>query len=137
MLNIRKGKQFLLDLNIRIYRGKYDIKQAKTFEQQVNIDIKKIARKAKFTNKVTFQTVRGGKRYPTTEERCELIVTHTARRSGATNMYLAGIPSLDIMKITGHKSEKDFLNYIKVTKEQTADNLAKHPYFNQKLKVAK
>ena len=52
-------------------------------------------------------------------------------------MYLAGIPTLDIMKITGHKSERDFLNYIKVSKEQTADKLSTHPYFSGNLKVAK
>ena len=39
-------------------------------------------------------------------------------------MYLAGIPSIDIMKITGHKTEVDFLKYIKVFKEETAMSLA-------------
>lgn len=50
-------------------------------------------------------------------------------------MYNAGIPTRDIMKITGHKSERDFLNYIKVTKEQTADNLSKHSWFTSLKKV--
>jgi hypothetical protein len=44
-------------------------------------------------------------------------------------MYLAGIPVIDIMKISGHKTEREFLKYIKVTKEQTEINLASHPYF--------
>jgi hypothetical protein len=48
-------------------------------------------------------------------------------------MYLASVPSLDIMKISGHKTEREFLNYIKVGKEETAQNLAKHPYFNGSL----
>ena len=46
--------------------------------------------------------------------------THTARRSGATNMYLAGIPTIAIMKVTGHKTEREFMKYIKITEEQTA-----------------
>ena len=50
----------------------------------------------------------------------------TARRTAATNMYLAGIAPIDIMKITGHKTEKNLLKYIKVTKEQTADNLVEN-----------
>jgi len=45
-------------------------------------------------------------------------------------MYNEGIPALYIMKITGHKTEKDFLNYIKVSKEQIADKLSTHSWFN-------
>ena len=60
----------------------------------------------------------------------KLISTHTARRSFATNCYLADIPSISIMKITGHKTEKSFLKYIKVTQEQNADKLLNHPFFN-------
>jgi hypothetical protein len=41
------------------------------------------------------------------------------------------------MKLTGHKTEKEFLKYIKVTKEQTAVNLLKNPYFKAHLKIAK
>ena len=55
--------------------------------------------------------------------------THTARRSGATNMYLAGIPTIAIMKITGHR---EFMKYIKITEEQTALELMSHPYFSGK-----
>jgi len=35
-------------------------------------------------------------------------------------MYLAKIPVIDIMKISGHKAEKEFLKYIKVSKLETA-----------------
>lgn len=45
----------------------------------------------------------------------ELVKTYTARRSGATNMYLAGIPTIAIMKVTGHKTEKEFIKYIKAS----------------------
>ena len=65
----------------------------------------------------------------------ELIKTHTARRSGATNMYLEGISTLGIMKITGHKTEREFLKYIRVTKEETAEMLSNHEYFKPEMKV--
>jgi hypothetical protein len=45
-------------------------------------------------------------------------------------MFLAGIPTISIMKITGHKTEREFLKYIRVTKEETAHALIKHPYFS-------
>lgn len=57
------------------------------------------------------------------------IRTHTARRSFATNAYLAGIPMRDIMQITGHRTTESFLKYIRVTKLETAEKLKDHPFF--------
>ena len=51
------------------------------------------------------------------------ITSHTARRSFATNLYLDGYPIIEIMKITGHKTEKAFLKYIKVSKLDAAKRL--------------
>ena len=56
----------------------------------------------------------------------KLISSHTARRSFATNFYLQGFPSIDLMKVTGHKSERSFLKYIRVSKLDTAKRLNKH-----------
>jgi len=39
------------------------------------------------------------------------------------------------MIITGHKTEKEFLKYIRITKEETAEMLYNHKYFRPKLKV--
>ena len=41
----------------------------------------------------------------------EIISTHVCRRSFATHNY-AKIPTPIIMAVTGHKTEKEFLNYI-------------------------
>ncbi len=62
-------------------------------------------------------------------ELCDCISTRTARRSFATNYYMGGLPVLDIMKATGHRSEKSFLRYINMTKEQAAKRMAE---FNRK-----
>ena len=45
-------------------------------------------------------------------------------------MYKAGIPTIAIMKITGHKSERVFMDYIKVSGEENARMLKKNPFFN-------
>jgi integrase len=58
-----------------------------------------------------------------------LITTHTARRSFATNAYLGGVPTISIMKITGHQLERTFLQYIKISAQENADNLREHPFF--------
>jgi integrase len=60
------------------------------------------------------------------ERLCDLISSHTARRSFATNYYLQGFPTIDLMKITGHKTERAFLKYIRVSKLDTAKRLNEH-----------
>ena len=54
----------------------------------------------------------------------QLVSTHTARRSFATNLYLSGFPAISIMKITGHRTEASFLKYIRITQRDTANQLA-------------
>ncbi|MEJ7685057.1 MAG: site-specific integrase [Segetibacter sp.] len=56
----------------------------------------------------------------------ECVSSHTARRSFATNYYLEGFPTIDLMKITGHKTEKAFLTYIRVSKLDAAKHLNQH-----------
>jgi integrase len=60
------------------------------------------------------------------ERLCDLVSSHTARRSFATNYYLQGFPTIDLMKITGHKTERAFLKYIRVSKLDTAKRLNEH-----------
>lgn len=66
---------------------------------------------------------------PITKPKYKWIGTHTARRSFATNAYLDGIDTLKIRMITGHTTERSFLKYIKVTKEQNAILLSKEKRF--------
>ena len=61
--------------------------------------------------------------------KCELITTHTARRSFATNAYLAGIPAAKIMLITGHTTESSFFRYIRIAASQNAKELNDHEFF--------
>lgn len=116
---------------------KYDYTLPKVYEQKVNKYIKKVGGKAKITELVSQEVIKGGLKVRSRIAKKELIKTHTARRSGCTNMYLAGIPTLSIMKISGHKTEKEFLKYIKMSEKETAQNLSNHSYFNKpNLKVA-
>ena len=117
--------------------NKYDYNIPRTHEQKINKHIKKIGEKAGIEEMIEVESIKGGLKVNTKVPKHDLIKTHTARRSAATNMYLAGIPSIDIMKITGHTKESSFLKYICITKDQTASNLADHEYFNNNLKIAK
>jgi len=117
---------------------KYDYRLPKTWEQKVNDRIKVIAIDAKITDPVPLEKSRGGFTVNSTVLKCDLIKTHTARRSGCTNMFKAGIPSIEIMKLSGHKTEKEFLKYILIDEEETAERLSKLAYFNKPvMKIAK
>jgi len=99
--------------------------------QIMNDQLKTIARLSGLKEKVSTAITRGGMRVDTIYSKHELVTTHTARRSCATNMYLAGIPTISIMKITGHRTEKAFMAYIKITQEDNAYKLIEHPFFNR------
>jgi hypothetical protein len=114
---------------------RYDYTLPKTFEQKVNVAIKKIGAKAEITELIHVEKNKGGMIKKTNLKKCDLISTHCARRTGVTLMYLAGIPIIDIMKVSGHRTPKEFLKYVRISKEETAIKLANHPYFQTKLKV--
>lgn len=63
-------------------------------------------------------------------EKWELVSSHTARRTGLTNMYKAGIPIYRCMMISGHKTEQVFLTYLRITQEENAQYLKDNPFFN-------
>lgn len=99
-------------------------------EQKINKHIKEIAEHAKINDEVTVATTLcNGSIESENKPKCKLVSTHTARRSAATNMFKSGIPSISIMKITGHKTEKSFLKYIKISQEENAEIMSKHPFF--------
>lgn len=75
------------------------------------------------------QTKGGVKTYKK-QSRADMVCTHTGRRTMATLAYKEGLPTISIMALTGHKTEKSFLNYLKITKEEHAITVAN--YWNRK-----
>lgn len=98
-------------------------------EQKLNKHIKELCRMAGIRQKVEVSITRGTGVERTIKEKWEMVSTHTARRSFATNAYKAGVPSLAIMQVTGHTTEKSFLKYIKISREENAELLRDHPFF--------
>lgn len=97
--------------------------------QKMNDYLKEIGELAEINDMIMHSITRGGKLERTTTEKYNLICTHTARRSFATNLYLADVPAITIMKITGHRTDKSFLRYIRITQEENANKLLNHPFF--------
>lgn len=103
---------------------KYDYNLPKVSEQKFNKYIKMACLSAGINAPVVITSGKYKKDEP--YEKWELVSSHTARRSACTNMFLRGIPTIAIMKISGHKKESTFMKYIKVSAEENADYIAEN-----------
>ncbi|WP_281862614.1 hypothetical protein [Bacteroides acidifaciens] len=56
--------------------------------------------------------------------RYDCVTTHTARRSGITNMYLSHkFTIVQMMHVSGHKTQKTFMDYIKLSSDEITDEI--------------
>ena len=112
---------------------KYDGELPKDISiQHFNRSIKTICKKIGLTDKVVFTRTVGHNVVTDTYEMWQVISSHTARRSAATNMYNSGrMKTLQIMLITGHTTEKNFFRYIKIGREENAKNISTDLFFRK------
>lgn len=95
--------------------------------QKTNLYLKEVGKRVTdLSSIVTKRITKGGLRLLQKQPKYQLITTHTARRSFATNLYLDNFPAISIMKITGHRTEGAFMRYIKITPEENAVKLDQH-----------
>lgn len=113
VIPMRKEAQ---EIFIRQFKGR----EPKISNPVFNKSIKEIATLAGITESVTFSYKKGNKDIVTTKPKALWVTSHTCRRSFATNEYLAGTDVNLIMKITGHKTYKDFFKYIRIGQEEAA-----------------
>ena len=106
---------------------KYDYQPPRPISnQRFNDYIKEVARMAGLDEEVAVSHTQQQKgefvpgRVETRRAKWQAVTAHSARRSFATNMYKRGFPTLAIMAITGHKTEKSFLAYIKISESENA-----------------
>ena len=94
-----------------------------------NMHIKNIACRAGINKEVEIITKQGNSKKREYIKKYKLVSAHTARRSFATNAHLANVPSIAIMRITGHRTERSFMSYICISSETNAKQLLIHPHF--------
>lgn len=99
--------------------------------QVFNLVLKDVCRLAGITEKVTITKVISGVKQSKNYEKCELITCHTSRRSMISNAILEGVSTSSIMLISAHKSLKVFQRYVRITKQQNAEVLVNHSFFNK------
>ena len=134
-LNIRQkktGAKVAIPCNtqLKAILEKYSYQLPHLEDQVINRYIKEVAEAAGLTELVEVETTKGGTPKKEKIQKCKLIHTHTARRTGATLMYLAGVDVYDIMKVTGHSSPAMLKKYIKADSLKVVEKLTdKYDYF--------
>lgn len=134
-LNVRQqktGAKVSIPCNsqLKAILEKYDYQLPHLEDQVINRYIKEIARDAGLTELIEIETTKGGTPKKEMIEKYKLIHTHTARRTGATLMYLAGVDVYDIMKVTGHTSPAMLKKYIRADNLEVVEKLTdKYDYF--------
>ena len=97
--------------------------QQKT-RNEVKIPIIKLTMKQKEKEKAGELTVERNDKGEVMMPRYDCVTTHTARRSGITNMYLSHkFTIVQMMHVSGHKTQKTFMDYIKLSSDEIADEI--------------
>lgn len=113
-----------------ILESGYDISQPMS-SQKFNQQIKVVCKLAGITQEVATYRTQGGKLTELVQPKYELVSSHTARRTAATLMTIAGIPKRSIMLLTGHKSERNFEKYVRLSEQENAEFLRESSYFQE------
>ena len=96
--------------------------------QRSNEVFKILAKKANLNKKISKKLANGK---ILEAKQWEILTNHVARKTFCTLTCKARVNTLDIMNISGHKSEKVLLGYINVTEEQHALRWTQTDYFKK------
>ena len=88
-----------------------------------NYYIKEVGKLAGLTQLIKFSHKKGNQDVINVKPKYAWITSHTCRRSFCTNEFLAGTPVELIMKISGHKSLRDFYKYIRISQEEAGQKI--------------
>jgi len=129
----RERIEFPLHWIVQEIREKYNGDFPKPITNQVfNRYIKKVAEAVEINEEVLQVKTVGGKRVSVKQPKHQMISTHTARRSLATNLYLAGVPIKIAMAATGHAKVEQYLAYVKTSLQEESEALKNNPFFKKK-----
>ena len=126
-----------LDYRVAAILDKYNGTLPKVYDQKINDHIKEIGEALGWTEIVELDEQRGVMEYTAKKRFCDLLKTHTCRRSLATNMQKAGASLSSIMAITGHSSEQQLKNVPKIKMNQKRSMLAAKESYFTKLRIAR
>jgi integrase len=117
------GSYSLEEEALSILKYRFDNKVGTTSNAEFNRYIKTIAKLAGVNELIKCSYKKQGKDVIEVKPKFEWISSHTCRRSFCTNEFLTGTPVELIMKISGHKSVKDFYRYIRISPEEAGNKM--------------
>lgn len=104
----------------KLLLNKYNFLAPKMSNQKMNDYLKELGQLVGLTGKIMVTGNKAGKRTDDVVEKWTKLTTHVARRSFATNFYMEGTPIIDLMQITGHTTERQFMQYIVIDGKMNA-----------------
>lgn len=107
---------------LRKWNGSPKLSQVKT-----NLYIKSICAQLEIDD--TIEITDNGK--ITQKKKWEMVSTHTARRTAATNLLLSGATIHEVMHFLGHSSVTQTETYLRITNKQNAEKLAENKFFTE------
>ena len=105
-----------VDKRVKAILDKYNGKLPKMSMRHLNTLTRYIAELLGWTWEPTFDNNRLG--YKRGVRFCDMISSHTCRRSFATNAYAAGVPIKSIIAVTGHSREDSLRTYLKLQRRE-------------------
>ena len=96
-------------------------------EQKMNSYIKLICEKVGINEKIEVRD--GGK--ITYKKKWEMVSSHTARRTAATNLLLSGASIYEVMHFLGHSTVTQTQVYLRISSKENAKILAKNKFFSE------
>jgi site-specific recombinase XerD len=88
-------------------------------QQKLNKQIKVLGKLAGLTENIMYTKTIGNKIKKFTQPKYELLKTHTARRSFASNLLVRGVPEAYIMAVTAHSTVSSFRKYVAQVRKDT------------------
>ena len=93
-------------------------------------NLKTVARQTGLTKMIKVKSYEGRTEKAEEIPQYKLVKPHTARRSFCTNHYMARKPIQFIMAFSGHKTEKEFMNYIRVEQKVKIKTIVESGFFD-------
>jgi integrase len=128
MITQKTKKQVIIPLHPRVKSilEKYNYQLPLAISnQKFNDYLGDVCREAKINEQYSKSITKAGQVEVKTGKKHEFITSHSARRTFSSNAFKNGIPPYLIMAITGHRTERQFMEYIKVTDDERAEMFAK------------
>lgn len=122
LVQVKTGKDVYVPYSamIKAILDKYAGHLPKVYDQHLNERIKVVGLLLGWTEPAGLMEHKGVMTYASKKRFCDALMTHTARRTFATNAYKAGVPLSAIMAVTGHTSEEMLRRYLKLNTKERA-----------------